>query len=138
MSVKSIDRSEAPPTFVVRRVAREFYGKCIKVCANEKHMPKRLRWINAQRILDDAAAIKRELNMANSLRLDVSQLERDQRLLHQNMALGMCDDVLDEIDTANEVHPLGDQCLAGLVESVDELVALIHKWVKSDARRASS
>ena len=129
MSVRVNQRKQN--TLGVLSSAKELTAHTVKICSNEKHIPKRYRWTLAQPIIQEALAVQICIARANKEPLDDTFYGR--RREFQVDAAGHLAALSSLADTAyNLFHFESMEYWESLIDAVDIQLAA---WAKSDKER---
>ncbi len=114
------------------------YANCkhtINICRNEKHFPKRNRWLLTNDIVAEAKEILRCCQMANNITVN-SYEDYAERRRYQMEAKGHANTQLTLMQIAYELLNPGVS-MEAWIELVDKFLALLNGWMDSDRRRYS-
>lgn len=137
MTVRKSERTPTSVTLKVQDVAYKLYAYTAHAASNEKIVPKRLRWCTGQFLVSAASAICRNIDLANTMRLDDAN-EAVWRRKYQSLALGGTYNLLTELHKAYYTHRFDDDKLCFWVEQIEEAQRLLKAWMKSDAAKSAS
>ncbi len=132
MAVIRVNRR--PGKFEILSKAMDLCVYTITICKNEKHFPKRNRWILTQPIVNEAVAILTNVRYANSVRIT----EREDYLYRRQMqaeAFAHSEALLSLIEIAYNclnLEPERVEYWTGLVVEVEDK---IKGWQRSDRER---
>lgn len=137
MSIRAPDRKEN--ILQAGLDAEALYVHTLKILKNEKHFPKRSRWLAAYDILKLAKEISLCTGMANEINVHTPE-DAKQRRKYQMEAYIRCSPLLKIIETVwdAEIYPLSGlsvEYYTGLVKAVKES---LRKWMDSDFERYKS
>lgn len=132
MSVIKSKRQEG--RLVVLTKAREMCSYTLTICKNEKHFPKRGRWILTQPIVTEALEIMSCIRRANSVRVE-SRTDYTYRRNQQVQALAHAEALLTLMDIAYEVLNIDSDRIQHWTGLVLEVETLLQKWRRSDSER---
>ena len=101
---------------------------------NEKHFPKRYRWIITQKIVNTALDIVTNVRKANNIRIE-EKSDLLQRRQYQIDALNDCEVLLTLIEIAYSMFNLESGSVEYWTGLIVKQEQLISKWRKSDRDR---
>jgi hypothetical protein len=132
MSVPVGKRSKSKLEVYVK--ALELAKYTLLICGNEKHFPKRDRWMVTNKIVESVIDVAKNISMANSIRVSI-RADFELRRKLQTSALSSTSGLLTLIELAYVKYNLdGDRVLywTGLVTDVQ---TLLRSWRNSDLQR---
>ena len=132
MSVIKAKRKEGQ--LLVLSKARTLCAYTITICKNERHFPKRDRWILTQPIVTEALNIMTCLRRANATRVE-TQMDYDYRRSQQVQAFGHAEALLTLMDIAYEALSIETDRIEYWTGLVLEVEGLLQKWRRSDSSR---
>lgn len=132
MSVLKAKRTESKLMVIVK--ARELCTYTIKICKNEKHFPKRDRWILTQPIVSEALTIFRNTRKANAVNVETAD-DYLYRRRQQVEAYSCCESLLSLIELAYTTLGLESERVEYWTGLVLEVETLLAKWKSRDKER---
>jgi hypothetical protein len=132
MSVPLGQRTESK--LEVQTRARELALYTVQICGNEKHFPKRDRWIVTNRIVGTALTIMEEVDIANDIYVS-TRGDFELRRQAQTIAFSNTAKLLGLLELAQAKYDIGDRRVQFWADKVLEVRALIKKWRQSDKNR---
>lgn len=103
----------------------------LKICKNEKHFPKRDRWLLTSKIVDSVMHITECVRKANAIRI-ITEEDYNRRRTLQMQSYEECEWLLTLIDISYRNLNLASDRVEYWSKLVVELEALISSWRKSD------
>lgn len=133
MTVIKSKRSETKFEVLVK--AYQLAALTIHLCSNEKHFPKRYRWVITSKIVDESIDICRYIRKANRHLLD-RDLPKEYTLRRKNQikALGCIDSMLTLMDIAYYTFNIEEKTIENWTGKVVSLQTLLQNWKKSDEK----
>lgn len=132
MSVIKSKRTESKLQVLTK--AREMCVYTLTICKNEKHFPKRNRWILTQPIVNEAIAVLACIRRANAVRV-----ERYEDFIYRNQqqteAYSRCEALLSLIELAFLILEVESDRIEYWTGLIVTLEGLIQRWVRSDLDR---
>lgn len=132
MSVKKSDRNAPDVDLEVQNRAYELFAHTAQCCSNEHTIPKRFRWCTGHGLVDAARAVCRNIDIANTMRLDRDD-EKAIRRKYQALALGTLYNVRTELHLAWYTHHFLDDKLIHWLDLIKGVEILLKAWMKSEA-----
>lgn len=133
MTVVKSKRSKTKFEVLVK--AYQVAALTIRLCSNEKHFPKRYRWVITSKIVDESINICRYIRKANRHLLDRDQpKEYRQRRKNQIKALGCLDAMLTLMDIAYYTFNIEEKTIEKWTGEVVSLQTLLQNWSRSDEK----
>lgn len=131
MTVVKSKRSKTK--FEVLAKAYQLAALTIRLCSNEKHFPKRYRWVITSKIVDESIDICRYIRKENRHLLDRDQpKEYKRRRKNQIKALGCIDTMLTLMDIAYYTFNIEEKTIENWTGEVASLQTLLESWKKSN------
>ena len=128
MSVLARFRKESP--FEARDIAREIEVKLIRLCMNEKYIPKRYRFTIAQSLIEATEKMSDCVTVANSLPRNAPEREKNQRY-----AYAMCEVIMRKLDLAERLgFSIPEGTMVELIKTLDKEQKAIQGWIAADHR----
>ncbi len=106
----------------------------MRLTHNEKHFPKRYRWMITQKIVNTAIDIVTNVRKANNIRIE-EKSDLLQRRQYQIDALNDCETLLTLIEIAYSMFNLESGSVEYWTGLIVKQEQLISKWRKSDRDR---
>ena len=106
----------------------------MRLTHNEKHFPKRYRWMITQKIVNTALDIVTNVRKANNIRIE-EKSDLLQRRQYQIDALNDCETLLTLIEIAYSMFNLESGSVEYWTGLIVKQEQLISKWRKSDRDR---
>lgn len=113
---------------------RAFVARTIRICGNEKHFAKRLRWDFTQNIPKLAVHLYACCRKANRVYVEC-QADAQMRLGFWKEALCDADALMGLIDLSVELSSMPLEKVRSWSAELDQIQALIQGRIKSDKRR---
>lgn len=101
---------------------------------NEKYFPKEQE-VFINQIRDCALTIQRLCWRANNIKVDNIQTRYQDRMLLQDRAADLCNDMMDLLETAKMLFHLPGRKTAYWIGEYSKLRAMIRGWHNEDAKR---
>ena len=121
-------------TLTVITKGRAFVARTIRICGNEKHFAKRLRWDFTHNIPDLAVEMFTDCRKANRVRVEC-QADAQMRLGFWKEALSDADALMGLIDLCTELSSMSLEKIQSWSAELNEIQNLIQAQIKSDKRR---
>lgn len=132
MSVPVSDRQEGE--LKVFTQARALTVRSLRICSNEKHFPKRLRWAYSSKICEKANEMYALILQANSVFVE-SENDARLRITYWKQSLACAVAMEGLIDLATELTTMSLDKVRSWESEVKEVQSLIRNRIKSDKRR---
>lgn len=119
-------------------LANELKHKVSVYVMNEKHVPKRWRYVNGLPAIDYARKVRDYIALANDIQLstDTEPEKLKDRKKYQDIALSYCNILqLQLMDIVAECEGATDDNMRSVIDVLRNLTGKIVKWSKSDSER---
>lgn len=116
--------------------ARQLKRYTLRICTSEKNFPKRYRWCITNQIVQETVDICRLIVMANAVRLDGTDRDRERRYEYQCRAYELTEALIEDVDTAYSFFKLSSKRVEFWASEISELQRLIKAWQKSDRAKS--
>ena len=132
MSVPELKRDIEELTVITK--GRAFVARTVRICGNEKHFAKRLRWDFTHKIPSLAVDIFVCCRKANRVRVECQQ-DAQKRMGFWKEALSDADALMGLIDLCVDLSSMPLEKVQTWSADLDEVQRLIEARIKSDRRR---
>lgn len=132
MSVIKAERDEGKLQVLTK--ARDMMAYTITICKNEKHFPKRDRWILTQHITGEAIQATMCIRRANAVRVEMKR-DFDFRRSQQVQAYSHLEALLTLIEVAYNTLGLASDKVEYWTGLVLDVETYLQKWMRTDKRR---
>lgn len=132
MSVIKAERDEGKLQVLTK--ARDMMAYTITVCKNEKHFPKRDRWILTQHVTGEAIQATMCIRRANAVRVEKYE-DYKYRRSQQVKAYSHLEALLTLIEVAYNVLSLSHDRVEYWTGLILEVEAFLQKWMRADKKR---
>ena len=111
--------------------AQEIRSTLTRFVMNEKHVPKRYRFVFSMPTIELLNALFNNITMANTI-YPINEHELQMRRDYQTKAIGNCEQILQMLQYMLETLPINADKLSPLVEMIVKETALLKAWRKSN------